>query len=292
MSGTTEGKGINPVRFIKEYISRIQENNATGLAAQLAYYFLLSLFPFLIFSITLLGYTPITLDDVLGMVNVYAPDEAIAPLEDNLRKVLEERNTGLLSFGIIATLWSASTAMNALVQSLNHAYDVQESRSFVKSRIVAAILTMMMIFVIVVSLTLSVFGQMLGRFIFSFLDRSPTFILAWEILRWVATFSIMVSVFACIYYWAPNKPLKIKEVIFGALFTATAWEAVSYGFSYYVNNFGNYSATYGSLGGVIVLMIWFYLTALNIILGGILNVTLHSFWTKQKDLTHNEQANE
>jgi membrane protein len=269
--------------FLKQLLDQIQQDNATDLAAQLAYYFLLSLFPFLIFTITLLGFTSITTDQVLDLVKRYAPGQTLQLLETNLHSVLEHRNTGLLSFGIIATIWSASNALNALMTALNRAYNVAVARSFLRARALAVLLTFMMIFVILVALLLPVFGQKIGELIFSLLGLSSTFFVIWTLIRWVLSFSIMVGVFVLLYYFAPNKRLRIREVAAGALFTTIGWQLVSLGFAYYVNNFGNFSATYGSLGGIIILMTWFYLTALTIIVGGELNATVHAFANKRKE---------
>lgn len=270
------------VAFLKQLLEQIQKDYATGLAAQLAYYFLLSLFPFLIFTITLLGFTPISTDQVLGLMKHYAPGQSMDLIKSNLQTVLDHRSTGLLSFGVVATLWSASNALNALMTALNRAYNVTEDRPFLKARAVAVLLTFMMIFVIVVALVLPVFGHWIGRLIFSLLGLSEEFFGIWTLIRWALSFSIMVGVFMFLYYFAPNTRLRIREVAAGALFTTLGWQLVSLGFSYYVNNFGNFSATYGSLGGIIILMIWFYLTALTIIVGGELNVTVHAFISKRK----------
>lgn len=261
--------------FCRDFLWQAKEDNITGLSAQLAYYFLLSIFPFLIFTITLIGYTPLKTDDVLGLVKQYAPGVNLQIITQTIHGVLEQRNTGLLSFGIIATVWSASNALNAMIHALNRAYKVQEKRSFLKARSVAVGLTFIMIFVIAVALLLPVFGRWIGMLVFKLLEISPTFLVIWEISRWLVSCCVIILVFMIIYYFAPNKRLKVREVMVGAIFTTVCWQAVSYAFSYYVNNFGNFSATYGSLGGIIVLMVWFYLTALITVLGGELNAALH-----------------
>jgi membrane protein len=263
-------------RFAKEYWNQIGNINATGLAAQLAYYFLFSLFPFLIFAVTLLGYTPITSEDVIGLIKQYVPGEIEYLIEDNLRSVLSNGRGGLLSLSAAGAVWSASNALNAIMDALNHAYHVGESRPFWRSRLVALVLTLMMILVIVIALILPVFGKRIGYLIFSILGMSSMFLIVWDFIRWTLSFSIMLGVFVCIYHFAPNKRLRIRDVASGALFTTIGWQLASYGFSYYVNNIGNFTATYGGLGAIIVLMLWFYLIALIIILGGILNATLNA----------------
>jgi len=274
------------IKFKDEYLARVASINPSGLAAQLAYLFLLSLFPFLIFSITLLGYTSIKADDVINLVKRSVPFETASVIADNVRSVLASRNTGLLSFGAIAAMWSASSALNSIINVLDKSYEVTEGRSFLKSRAVAIALTFMMIPAILVSLLLPVFGEKIGRLIFSYMGLSSVFLTLWNVARWVLSFCIMIVVLAGIYYFAPHKRLRFKGILAGALFTTVGWHSVSWCFSYYVNHIGNYSAIYGSLGSIIVLMVWFYVVALLIILGGVLNSTLYSVRTQNSEANH------
>ncbi|WLR51230.1 YihY/virulence factor BrkB family protein [Bacillus tianshenii] len=269
-----QSRRLSPKTFMKELVYRFQHDEVAGLAAQLAYFFLLSLFPFLIFLVTLFGYLPLQAEDFLNVIRQYAPGETMELIESTLGNVLDDQRTGLLSFGIIATIWSASNGINAIMRAFNRAYDIDEERSFIITRMIAIVLTLAMIFVIIVSLLLPVFGKAIGLFVFSHFGLSTTFLTIWNALRFILSFVIMVVVFAALYYIAPSRKLSITEVWFGALFATIGWQLVSLGFSYYVDSFGNYSATYGSLGGIIVLMIWFYLSAIIIILGGEINAIL------------------
>lgn len=259
----------------KKMYQRIQDVHATGLAAQLAFYFLLSLFPFLIFAFTLLPYVGITSEQVLLLVNRYAPDEAMNLIESNILAVLDKKQGGLLSFGIVATIWPASLAINNIIHVLNRAYRVTENRNFFIARVIAIILTLGVIVVIIVALLLPVFGRMIGEFVFSHLELPIGFLQLWEWFRWLISFLVIVVVFTCMYYFAPNKRLRFKEVLIGGFVATVGWQLASYGFSFYVSNFGNYSSTYGSIGGIIVLMLWFYISALIMIIGGILNAVIH-----------------
>lgn len=262
---------VSLLTFLKELTKRFNHDETIYMSAQLAFFFLLSLFPFMIFLVTLLGFLPISYEDVLNLVRQYAPGQSISIIEENLSKIVSEQRGGLLSFGLIGTIWSASNGINSIIRALNRAYDVKESRSFFVARGMAILLTFGMILVIVVALLLPVFGKMLGTFIFSFFGLSDTFLMVWNALRWALSFIIMVCVFVFLYWLAPNKRLKFKEVIVGAIFATLGWQLVSLAFSYYVSSFGNYTATYGSLGGIIVLMIWFYLSGMILIIGGQIN---------------------
>lgn len=250
---------------------RMEEDDVSGLAAQLAYFFLLSLFPLLIVVVTLLPYLQISGLDILGLFRDFAPGETINLIESNLEEIMAHQNGKLLSFGVIGTLWSASNGINAIVRSFNKAYDVKETRSFVKARGMAILFTFAMIGVFIVALLLPVFGKEIGLFLFSEFGLSNEFLIIWNTVRWLVSLVVLFIFFTVLYWMAPNKKIKCVSVIRGAIFTTIGWIVVSWAFSYYVGNFGNYSATYGSIGAIIVLMIWFYLTGFIIIIGGEIN---------------------
>ncbi|WP_137742958.1 YihY/virulence factor BrkB family protein [Robertmurraya siralis] len=259
------------VRGLMLLWKRIGEDDVMGLAAQLAYFFLLSLFPLLIFLVTLLPYLPITQEEMLSVVADFAPGETMTFIETNLNEIMNQQSRTLLSFGIIATMWSASNGINAIIRALNKAYDVKENRSFVVARGMAIIFTVAMIFVFIIALLLPVFGKQIGMFLFAKLGFSSHFLSFWHMLRWILSFLIIFIVFLVLYWLAPNKRFQCIDAVPGAIFATVSWLIVSWGFSFYVSNFGNYSATYGSIGAVIVLLIWFYLTGVIIILGGEVN---------------------
>ncbi|RBP06133.1 YihY/virulence factor BrkB family protein [Rossellomorea aquimaris] len=257
--------------FSKNLFSHISANDVTGLAAQIAYYFLLSLFPLLIFIVTLLPYLPVEQGDILGLVRDFAPGETMSMIEETLQDVMSNRNSGLLSVSIIATIWSASNGMNAIVKSLNRAYDVEETRSFIATRLMSILLTLAMILVFVVALLLPVFGKQIGLLLFSQFGFSEQFLTVWNGIRWAISPIILFIIFVGLYYFAPSKRIKCLSAFPGAIFATLGWVLASLAFSYYVGSFGNYSATYGSIGGIIVLMIWFYLTGIIIMIGGEIN---------------------
>ena len=256
--------------FVNKLIKRIQVDNVSGLAAQLSYFFLLSLFPLLIFLFTLLAYLPFSQEDILRLLRSYAPSDSMEIIEQGLSEVMETNGT-LLSFGIIGTIWSASNGMNALIKAFNQAYGVKERRSFFIARGMSIILTFAMIFVFIVALLLPVFGKQIGVFLFEETGLSEEFLSIWNSLRWVISTIVLFIVFTMLYWLAPNKKLRCRTALPGAAFTTAGWSVVSFLFSYYVESFGNYSATYGSLGGIIILMIWFYLSGVIIIIGGEIN---------------------
>lgn len=225
----------------------------------------------MIFIMSLLGYLPITAQDVLRLLKEYIPAGAAAGIEDHLKNVLEIRRGGVLSFGLIVSLITASAAMNSIVLAVNKAYGLPPRKSFIHSRILAIALTVGMLMVVASALLLSVFGRLIGEWMYLHLHMPWSQIQLWHVLRWIINFVILFVVLTAVYYIAPNTCLSCKDVLPGAIMASIGWQLTSWGFSYYVNHFGDYSATYGSLGGVIVLLSWFYISALLVIIGGELN---------------------
>lgn len=264
--------------MVKTLLKKIQQDDIFDLAAQLAYYFLLSIFPLIIFIMTLLPYLPITKEDLLGIIANFAPGDSMDIINTNLDQVLN-RNVSLLSFGIIATLWSASNGINAIVKAFNKAYNVEETRSFIVARGMSIILTLAMVAVFVIALLLPVFGEQIGMFLFSHFDLKDEFLSVWNALRFLVSPTILFIVFLALYWFAPNKKMKCIKALPGSIFATIGWVIASLGFSYYVGNFGNYSATYGSIGTIIVLMIWFYLTGVIIMIGGEIN----AYFTEKRE---------
>ncbi|QDP39337.1 YihY/virulence factor BrkB family protein [Radiobacillus deserti] len=273
----------NITSFIRSLIKRLIEDDVFGLAAQLAYFFLLSLFPFLLFLFTLIGYLPFNQLDILHLISDYAPPEIVHMIETNLSELVEHRSGGLLSIGIIGTLWSASNGINAIIRAFNKAYNLEEDRSFIVSRLIAIVLTIFMIVVIVVAFLLPIFGRAIGVYVFSIFGLSAGFLQIWEALRWGVSSVVIIIVLLALYKLAPNKRIRMKNAAVGTVFATLAWQLVSLAFSYYVGSIGNYTATYGSLGGVIVLMIWFYLSGIIIITGGEINALLREMRHKKQD---------
>ncbi|MFD0694430.1 YihY/virulence factor BrkB family protein [Paenibacillus sp. GCM10027628] len=260
---------------VKEIWKQFLKHDVLGLSAQCAYYFLLSLFPFLIFIISLLGYLPFSTKDVIALIREYTPGAVAGWLEETVASLLDVKRGGTLSFGLILSLGSASAAMNSIVLAVNKAYGLPERKSFIHSHFLAVLLTLGMLIVIASALLLSVFGQWIGVWLHTHVHVPAAHIHIWNNFRWIVNFIIVFIVFIGIYYIAPNTCLTCKSVLPGALFADVGWQGTSLGFSYYVNHFTNYSATYGSLGGVIVLMTWFYISALIIIVGGEINAMGH-----------------
>lgn len=260
--------------FWKELLVRIKIVDITGLGSQLAFFFLLSLFPLLIFLITLLPFLNIDESQVFLFIRDYAPASVYTLIHDTLQEILNNRNGGLLSVGVLATIWSASKGMNALTKALNRSYHVEETRSFLVARAMSVVFTIALIAVLVVALLLPVFGQQIGVLAFSYFGMEEGFLKLWGSLRWVIPPILIFLVFSALYWVVPNLKVRLKSAMPGALFATAGWILTSLAFSFYVGNFANYSKTYGSIGGIIVLMMWLYFSAIILMLGGQLNAVM------------------
>ncbi|WP_075619003.1 YihY/virulence factor BrkB family protein [Paenisporosarcina indica] len=260
--------------FFQELLANIQHVDVTALGAQLAFFFLLALFPLLIFMVTLLPYLNLPEEQLFSFLLTYAPEEVYLLIENTLDEVLDSRQGGLLSIGFLATIWSASNGMNALIKSLNRSYDIEETRPFIIARGISVIFTLLLILLFIIALILPIFGKQIGSILFSYLGYESGFLEVWGNIRWTIPPIMIFIVFMLLYWIAPNRKLYLKSVIPGAIFATLGWILVSYAFSLYVSSFANYSATYGSIGGIIVLMMWLYFSGIILMVGGQINAVM------------------
>ncbi|WHY57269.1 YihY/virulence factor BrkB family protein [Peribacillus simplex] len=263
------------IKFSKKLIKEIKEDRVTGLAAEQAYYYLLALFPLLILLLSILPYLNIDIQTALDTIKTFMPAETMEVVEKNIINILSERNGSLLTFGFLGTIWSASNGMNAFIHSMNIAYDVEETRNFIKARIISIVLTLGLVVAFIVMLGLPVFGKVIIDLLQQVIPIPEETQILFSLLRWVIAIVVISLVLAFLYRFAPNKSFPIKHVIPGAVTATVLWLGISLGFSFYVSNFANYSSTYGSLGGVIILMLWLYLSGLIFVIGGEINAILH-----------------
>jgi len=252
-------------RTIKETIA----DNGLGLAAQLAYYFFLALFPSLLFVIALASFIPAEnlVGRVVGMLSGVAPPDIIQIIRDQLTKIAEGEQTGLLTFGVAAALWSSSAAMVALIDSLNRAYDVEDARPWWKQRLVAIALTAGVSVLILISATLVLVGPELAGFLADRVGLGAAFEWTWKILQWPLVFVLVTTSVAFVYYFGPDVDQDFVWLTPGSVFATLLWLLASLGFRFYVDNFGAYNETYGAIGGVMVMLLWLYISGLVFIIG-------------------------
>lgn len=262
------------IKDIRNLVVRFFDDDVLAIAAQVAYDLILAFFPFLIFLLTLVGYSSLKSQDILSMLQNVLPKEVYQLIHSTVLEVVSSRKGDLLSFSLIVTIWSGSSGFRAIMQGLNKAYDEKETRAYWKKVLISIIFMFGLTFVIMFTFALLVFGEMLGNALVIWLNFSNAFRLNWNIIRYCSALAVMILGFATIYRFIPCRRLTWKEVMPGATFSTLGWLVSSLGFAYYVNNFNNYSAVYGGIGAVIALMLWMYITSIMIILGGELNAVI------------------
>lgn len=253
----------------RDFSARMKKQNISAYAASIAFFFFLSIVPMLIVICTIIPYTPLTERNLVEALTDLVPDMA-APLVVSLISDVYEKSAGILSVAVIATLWSASKGVTALMRGLNAVNGVEEKRNYFVVRGVASLYTLVMLVVLILSLFLNVFGNQLVKLI---LYRVPVlrelvfFLLHFRfLLVWV----VLTVLFSAIYAYVPDEKLKFTEQVPGAMFTAVVWNVFSWGFSLYVNHSNSYGI-YGSLSIIVIVLIWMYFCMYIMMIGAHLN---------------------
>lgn len=269
-------RGQSAKKVARGVWTAISEDNVMGYAAQLAYYFLFALFPFFIFLAALLPYIPIPnlLEETMALVNQFMAEEAAKVIEQNVRDLVTRPRGGLLSFSILFALFLASNAVAAIAESLNHAYGVRESRPFWKVRGIAVLLTIVLAVLLIALVALLIFGPELGGWLARLVGLGPEFAVFWDLVRWPIVLILLMFGLALVYYFAPDVEQEWRWITPGSVLAVLTWIGASLLFRYYVEHFGEYNATYGSLGAIIVLLTWMYLTGFFLLLGGEINAEI------------------
>lgn len=266
----------NQVNFLIHLVVKVKNDDVFALASQLAYYLVLSFFPFMIFLITLVGFSNLDSYEVLNELNGVLPESIVELTKSIVYEVFDKQYTGLLGVSILLSVWTASSGFRAVIKGVNKAYNFKETRSFIKRSIISMSGILALAIIILLALSILVFGGVIGIYLEKIFLFYNIILFIWKVFRYAVMFLIMTFIFAAIYRLAPAKRLTWSEVIPGAIFSTVGWEVSSLGFSYYINNFGNFSRFYGSLGAVFILMTWLFLVSLIFILGVEINcVTTH-----------------
>ncbi|MBC3796883.1 YihY/virulence factor BrkB family protein [Acetobacterium tundrae] len=268
-------KNKRTLELLKDLYARFTNDDLLSVGAQVTYFLLLSLPPFLIFLITFLTFTPmVDFQSNIDIIATLMPANVYEIFREIINQTIANRSGTLLSFGIIFALWSSAGGVAYLIRGINRAYNQEETRPFLKLKAVSLAITLALTFTIIFSMILIVFGRILGTQIFHFLGFSDIFLKIWSYFRLIIALIAIIFVLIFLYYSAPNRRMRFKEVLPGAIIASISWVIVSFAFSFYANNLGNYTAVYGSLGGIFALLTWIYLSSIIILLGAEINASL------------------
>jgi len=272
--------------FLKRLYDEYENDAVADSAAALSYYFVFSLFPFLFFLATLTAFVPYirqSVDTILARGHAILPEQAIALVETHLRALVENPRPRLLTLGLLATLYSASRGVDALRKTLNLAYDVKESRKWWRTELVAFGMTIGGAVLVLVAIGAVTAGGRAGFWLADRIGIEHQYVFVWSWLRWPVTALVIMLCAALAYYVLPDVKQKFKFITPGSVLGTLVWLLGTWGFSVYASNFGSYNVTYGSIGGVIVLLTWFYISGFIFLMGGEINAIIEHASPEGKD---------
>lgn len=271
--------GLRPRQLAKRVWAEIDHDNLLGRASELAYNFLLALFPLLLFLISLFGlFASKSLQMQANLLFYFAellPPAAADLVSTTLEEIVKTSSGGKLTFGIVLALWAGSGGMTTLISALNAAYHVRETRSWIRVHLIAISLTLAISLLVIAALLIVLVGGHLAQLVGSELHMGWLFVLGWRILQWPAALAFISLAFATIYYFGPD----VEEqhwywITPGSVVGTVLWLLASFALRAYLHFFNSYSRSYGSLGAVIILLLWFYVTGFTFLIGGEINAQI------------------
>jgi membrane protein len=254
----------------------VDENHIMSFAAALSYYFVLSIFPLLIFVSAVIAYLPVSslFDQIVGLLASVVPPSSMGMARKILAHVLLSRHGGLLTFGIVFTIWSASSGFAAMIEALNVTYNVPETRRIWTTRALAVGLAFLVGTLLVIALFVLIAGPKFGGWLAGKVGLSPEFAAIWPYVRWSVATGFTVIAVELLYFWAPNVRQKFVRTLPGAVIAVGGWIGLSYLLGIYFRDFANYNATYGALGAAIAFSVWLYWTNFIMLIGAEINAKL------------------
>ncbi|MBC7962203.1 MAG: YihY/virulence factor BrkB family protein, partial [Steroidobacteraceae bacterium] len=280
----------------KRVYRKVVDDDCSEHAAAMAYYFMFALFPFFLFLITLIGYLPIPklLEYLLEQAATMLPSQTFTLIQDNIRSLFMNKQQGLLSLGFLLALWASSNAIVSVMDAMNNLYEVKEGRPFWKVRLIAIGLVIGLSLLFLLALVLLMFGTKIGDMVADMINFGNVFRIAWDLMLVPVILLLLMLALALTYYFTPDVEHKWIWISPGAVIAIPGWICMSLGFSFYINNFGSYDKTYGSIGAVIVLLLWLYLSGFVILIGAVVNSVIeHSSEVGKEpgEKTEGEHAN-
>lgn len=260
------------------FIENIINANVASTGAELAYKLIMAFFPFIIFLLNVASFTPLGSQQVLDNIVGFLPEETGNLLVPIIQDIISSRSSALLSVSLILALWSGSSGIQAVMNSMNRFFRVKNKRNPISQKLIAVFYTLMLVLIILLLILGPIFGQHIVNLIGNYIEIPEAInriiLLAINLLP----LPIMILGFGAFYKNGPGFPkeddIKWKEAFIGAVATTVLFFVISFGFSFYVNNFGNYGNTYGALGGIIILLIWLFLIGIAIAVGAIVIITI------------------
>jgi membrane protein len=268
--------GLSVGALARRVYRELGEDEVMDRAAALSYYFVFALFPTLLFLAALLGLLPSArlLDRLLEYLGRVLPADAFSIITRTLQEILRGARGTVLSIGAVAALWAASSGMASIITALNVAYDVTDDRPWWKRRLIAVGLTVVFAAFTLTALIVLVLGPPIVEALARIIGLGPIFTRTWNVLQWPVALVLVLTGVGLVYYLAPNLRQRWYWVTPGSAFAVTGWLLASGALRFYVSRFADYNATYGSIAGVILLMLWLFVTGLVLLVGAEINAEI------------------
>lgn len=261
--------------LVRTYADIVQ-NHTLQMAAALSYYFVLSLFPALIFLSAVVAYLPVPdlFNQGLSVMGQFLPPDTMGLVRRVLSDVITPNRGTFLSFGLLGTLWAASGGFSAAIEALNIAYEVRDDRPFWKTRPLAIWLAFIIGVLLLTALSVMIVGPRFGGWLAGRVHLSTLFVLLWPYIHWSIAIGFTILAVEVLYYVAPNVKQRFLATLPGAVLAVGCWIGLSYLLGIYFRHFANFNKTYGTLGAAIALMTWLYWTGFAMLVGAELNAEL------------------
>jgi len=262
--------------ILKQASSAIYAGNCFERAASLAFFFFLALFPALLFFVSLAGMLPIDhiVDRIVTVLSRVAPGDVVSIAREQLVQIAHQPHRGTLTLGLIAALWSTSSGITAVVDMLNQAHHITETRSWWRVRLTAIVLTLALSIATLIAFALVMLGPTLASYAADWLPFGRLFEWTWNIVRWPVAFALVAVALGCLYHFSPDTKHEWVWFTPGSVTATAIWLLISLAFKWYVSHFADYQKTYGAIGGVMVALLWFYVIGLAILIGAQLDATI------------------
>lgn len=272
------------IRYIKEFYKigcqfskKLRDTSISAYSGQSAYMLILSFFPFFMFLIALLRYTPLSEEILITAVETFFPTSFRSFMTSLINGIFKMQSASILPVTVITALWLGSKSFLSLINGLNSVYEIEETRNYFVLRFLSVLYTMLFAVIILATLTLLVFGNILFYNLTNYFPIIEHILLPIISFRSLASFLIMLFFFALMYRNIPNKKLHFSEQLPGALLATTGWMSFSFLYSYYVDHISNYASFYGTMTMIALLMVWLYACMYILFFGGLLNYILHEY---------------
>ena len=268
-------RGMGPFALVKEAVKDFLDDDMSTYASALAYQVLFSLFPFAIFLVALLGFLDLSnfFDWLLTQAAMVLPHEAMDQVNQVIKQ-LQQPKGGLLSFGAVLALWTASAGVRAIMNAMNVAYDVQEGRPAWKLYPLSLLYTLGLAAMLIAATALLLLGPQAIQWLAHYIGLEQLFVTLWTWLRWPVILFLLCLAVAIVYYVAPDVEQEFRFITPGSVLAVAVWIAASLGFNFYVSNFAHYNATYGSIGAIIVLLLYFFISSAVLLFGAEINAVI------------------